>query len=182
MGIDERHSGQVLGTKRAKERGVSGVSKGIKLANGRYRYDSLKESDIQRTILDYLKAKRIMHHRQNVGCQKIGSRFIRFGLSGLPDIAAVIKVKNVGVACGFEVKSLHGDQSRTQREYQVSIESQGGFYFLVRGIEEVEKAIAEVHVKTLQRMREAVQDHTPQNKQVLQSVVHGKIIRRENVR
>ena len=60
-----------------------------------------RERDIQRQILDWLRLKRIFHYRQNVGAQKIGTRYVRYGVPGLPDIVVV----KDGVYIGLEVKT-----------------------------------------------------------------------------
>jgi hypothetical protein len=56
-----------------------------------------KESDIQRTILEWLAAKRIFHYRQNAGAVKTENRFFHFGTPGAPDIVAVVAGKYVGI-------------------------------------------------------------------------------------
>ena len=51
----------------------------------------MKESDVQRQILDYLTLKRIFHYRHNSGAFKdSNNQFYRFGALGSPDIICVI--------------------------------------------------------------------------------------------
>ncbi len=96
-----------------------------------------KESDIQRTILDWLAAKRIFHYRQNSGAVKTEDRFFRFGTVGAPDIVAVI----AGQYIGIEVKAPRGSQSPGQREFEGRLRMAGGTYVLARSLEDVEKAL-----------------------------------------
>ncbi|HSY52436.1 MAG TPA: hypothetical protein VLC46_26785 [Thermoanaerobaculia bacterium] len=96
-----------------------------------------KESEIQRLILDWLDAKRIFHYRQNSGAFKEGTRFVRFGAVGAPDIVAVVK----GTYVGIEVKAPRGHQTSSQRDFEAMLRMAGGVYVLARSLEEVEQAI-----------------------------------------
>lgn len=97
-----------------------------------------KEADIQRTILDWLAAKRIFHYRQNTGAVKTEDRFFRFGTPGAPDIVAVIGGRYVGI----EVKRRGGMQTPGQREFEGRLNTAGGLYVLARSLEDVEAALA----------------------------------------
>lgn len=98
-----------------------------------------KESDIQRTILDWLAAKRIFHYRQNTGAFKDArGGFYRFGTLGAPDIVAVIG----GTYIGIEVKAPRGAQSHDQREFEGRLRMAGGVYVLARSVEDVEQTLA----------------------------------------
>ena len=67
----------------------------------------MKESDIQRQILDYLSLRRIFHYRNNSSAFDNGhGRFYRFGAKGSPDSICVIG----GLYVGIEVKALRGRQ------------------------------------------------------------------------
>lgn len=92
-----------------------------------------RESDLQRTILEYLEHRHILHYRQNSGVMKAGRRYIRFGYPGAPDIIAVIGGKYVGI----EVKDGDEQQSEKQVEFQRKLEKAGGFYILARKLEDV---------------------------------------------
>ena len=79
----------------------------------------LREHEIQRQILDWLKLKHIMHWRSNTGAMAgshKGKRwYVKFGPKGGPDIFAVIK----GQIFGIEVKAHDGFQSQVQKEFEV---------------------------------------------------------------
>lgn len=102
----------------------------------------MRERDLQRTILDYLKLHRVFYYRQNTGVMrgsyKGKSRFVRFGAVGAPDIVAVIGGKYVGI----EVKARGGLQTDAQNIFQRRLEAAGGEYLLVRSFEEFEAAMA----------------------------------------
>jgi hypothetical protein len=55
----------------------------------------MKESDVQRQILDYLALKHLFHYRNNSGAMvseyRGKKRFMRFGATGSPDIVCVVK-------------------------------------------------------------------------------------------
>ena len=97
----------------------------------------MKESEIQRQILDYLALKRIFHYRNNSGAMvseyKGKKRFMRFGATGSPDIVCVIK----GQYVGLEVKTPKGKQSEHQKAFQKKLEAAGGRYLLVRSFDDV---------------------------------------------
>lgn len=76
----------------------------------------MKESDVQRQILDYLKLKGIFH----------------------PDIICVINGQYVGI----EVKAAKGKQSEHQKDFQQTLEAAGGKYILAYSLEDVLERIS----------------------------------------
>jgi VRR-NUC domain len=101
----------------------------------------IKEKDIQRTILDYLAAKRIFHRKiNNVGIfkQSTGS-YIPSQSVGMPDIIAVVNGRIIGI----EVKRPGGPQSPGQKQFQKELETAGGLYFLVHSVEELQHKLQE---------------------------------------
>ncbi len=104
----------------------------------------MRESNIQRSILDNLRWRGILAFR----CQpapipiRKGKTIIGFRRSdafnvGMPDIVCVIR----GQFIGIEVKSPEGRQRKEQRDWQTKIETAGGTYILARSWDEVAKAI-----------------------------------------
>ena len=99
----------------------------------------MKESEIQRTILDYLTLKRIFHYRNNSGAFVMpetathSRRFFRAGVVGAPDIVCVVKGQFVGI----EVKAPKGRQNDNQKEFQRQLEAAGGLYILAYSLEDV---------------------------------------------
>jgi hypothetical protein len=100
------------------------------------------ESDIVRSICDYLALRKHLFWRQNTApaVQKSaeGWRFRRmplYALKGVPDII-VIKPPH-GQFVGLEVKRQEGRLSPEQKEFEAACQAQGGQYHVVRSIEEV---------------------------------------------
>jgi hypothetical protein len=102
---------------------------------------TLKESDTQRTILDWLAVNRIFHYRSNSGAMSGEhngkKRFFRFGAVGSPDIIAVVCGKYVGI----EVKGTEGKQSEHQKKFEDGLKKCGGIYILARPLEDVIKGM-----------------------------------------
>jgi len=93
----------------------------------------LKESHIQRSVLDYLSLKNIFHYRQNTGAFKRDDHFYQFGTKGSPDVVCVINGQYVGIEC----KSSTGKQSDSQKDFQEQLEKAGGKYLIVRSLEDL---------------------------------------------
>ena len=94
----------------------------------------LKESDLQKQILDYLAWKRIFHYRNNSGAFVDSQKhFYRLGALGSPDIICVIGGQYVGI----EVKAPNGKPSDHQKEFQKQLEAAGGRYVLAYSLEDV---------------------------------------------
>jgi hypothetical protein len=94
----------------------------------------MRESDVQRAILDYLSLKRVFHYRNNSGAfKRDDGHFYRFGALGSPDIVCVIDGNYVGI----EVKAPKGKQSDHQKEFQRKLEAAGGRYILAYSLDDV---------------------------------------------
>lgn len=97
----------------------------------------IKETDLQRSIIEYLTTKRIFWYRNNTGAVRMGEggsgRFLRFGSIGSPDIVAV----HEGLYIGIEVKGSDGKQSYEQKGFQEKLEIAGGIYILAYSMEDV---------------------------------------------
>ncbi len=97
----------------------------------------MKEADLQRTILDYLRLHRVFYWRNNSGAAKVGDRFIRFGCTGSPDIFVMDGKRIIGI----EIKGSKGKQSPAQVEFERSFRFAGGTYILARRLEDVQAEI-----------------------------------------
>ena len=97
----------------------------------------MSEHEVQTTIIDWLKMKRIFFWRANNGAMSIAhkgkSRFIRFGKKGSPDIFVIVG----GKIFGIEVKAANGYQSQVQREFETEFTRAGGEYILAYSLEDV---------------------------------------------
>ena len=119
------------------------------------------EGALQKTILDWLAAKRILAYRMNTGAVKLDDRFMRFGVPGMADILAFpMQMPVSGMVCEFgkspifkrafvhdrfvvwiEVKTAIGRQSPLQKSFQTQVEAAGHRYILARSLDAVIEAI-----------------------------------------
>lgn len=109
----------------------------------------MKESEIQRQILDYLAARHILAFRQNTGAMSgthAGKKwFLRFGAPGMADILAFPRrlIRNGKEVAGYsaplwiEVKTAKGKQSELQNSFQYLVQRQGHEYVIARSLDDV---------------------------------------------
>lgn len=104
------------------------------------------EHEVQSEIIRWLAEKKIFHYRNNSGAalaeytNKAGvtsKRYMQFGISGAPDIVAIVK----GIYVGIEVKRETTKQTEAQAVFERRVTRAGGIYILARKLEEVEKII-----------------------------------------
>lgn len=98
------------------------------------------EKDIQDSICSYLSLKHYFFWRQNTNpiynpASGGYRRMPPYSKTGVPDI---ILVKE-GFFYGLEVKKATTKQSPNQKEFEDGCKKAGGKYFVVRGIEDLEK-------------------------------------------
>ena len=118
------------------------------------------EKHIQRAILEWGQYKRILMHRINV----IGTPLHKDGLTvyrpsrnkGMADIHATVLVGKIPVSVWLEVKTKRGKLSPNQLLCKDSVEAFGGFYYVVRSIEDVESALAEVRQQIIRKIKNFV--------------------------
>jgi predicted transcriptional regulator len=100
------------------------------------------EKDIQAQCIQYLNTLSMQmplyFFRSNTGSFNIASadgnnRFMKTGKKGCPDIILLIDKKYIGI----EVKTKTGKQSEAQEQASLEIEKAGGYYVLVRSIQEL---------------------------------------------
>ena len=71
----------------------------------------------------------------NVGVARTKDRSIKFGLSGMADIAGI--KAPLGRAVEIELKTKTGRQSQSQKDWQAAVERAGGIYILARSRENI---------------------------------------------
>ena len=117
----------------------------------------MKESDVQRAILDWLAAKRIFALRMQVGAMvseyQGKKRFMRFGVPGCADILAFQNEPRYDVDNDEEVpditptwiecKAPKGRQSDLQKSFQAQVEAEGHQYILAYSLDDVIAALSE---------------------------------------
>ena len=118
------------------------------------------EAQIQKAILQWGGYKKILMHRINVigtPLHKAGKTIYRPSSNkGMADIHATVPVGDIPVSVWLEVKTKKGRISENQKAFNEVIKSYGGFYYVVRSIEDVELVLAEVKQKTLQNIKHYV--------------------------
>ena len=118
------------------------------------------EAQIQKAILQWGAYKRILMHRINV----IGTPLHKDGLTvyrpstnrGMADIHATVLVEGIPVSVWLEVKTKKGRISDNQKAFQESIEAAGGFYYVVRSIDDVDLAIQQTRLDVFTKMSTAI--------------------------
>ena len=106
----------------------------------------MKESLLQRSILEYLAVKRVLAFRMNTGALTMGTRFIRFGVPGMADILAfphivsMAEVLHTSPVLWIECKT-GTKQSQLQKSFQQQVELYGHRYIVARSIEDVEAVL-----------------------------------------
>lgn len=94
---------------------------------------SVPESDVVRSVLDYIQRRGGYAWRQNVGGSTYRSKsgqeyFVRFAEKGASDVVAICG----GVVLWIECKTEIGKQRDEQRAWQANIEAVGGRYLIAR--------------------------------------------------
>lgn len=117
----------------------------------------MKESEIQRAILDYLAAKGILAFRMNTGAMAAEyngkKRFMRFGVPGMADILAFTTLHTgerdmygkgeitYSEPLWIEVKTPTGKQSEYQKSFRAQVQAHGHRYIIARCVEDVEEVV-----------------------------------------
>ena len=119
------------------------------------------EAQIQKAILQWGTYKKILMHRINViGTpvhKKDGSTGYRPSTNaGMADIHATIIIEDIPVSVWLEVKTKTGKQSPRQRQFQEAVEAAGGYYIVVRGIDDVDYALQQVRLDVWSSIAEAI--------------------------
>lgn len=103
---------------------------------------AVKESEIQKACLDYLRYKRIFCFKaSSTGIYDPTRGIFRKGTSpGCPDIIAIIRGQFVGI----EVKTPKGKLSDVQKSFHENIIESGGIVMVVHSVEELESDLQEL--------------------------------------
>ena len=97
----------------------------------------MKESEIQRTILDYLRANDYLHWRNYVGPILTGNgRRTKNMMKGMPDILGVLTEPEHRLFC-IEVKSATGKLSTHQRAWRTDLVKAGAIHIVAYSLDDV---------------------------------------------
>ena len=118
------------------------------------------EAQIQKAIMQWGQYKKVLMHRINV----IGTPLHKDGLTvyrpstnkGMADIHATVLVEGIPVSVWLEVKTKKGKLSANQKAFQESIEAAGGFYYVVRSIDDVDLVIQQTRLDVFTKMSTAI--------------------------
>ena len=118
------------------------------------------EAQIQKAIMQWGQYKKVLMHRINV----IGTPLHKDGLTvyrpstnkGMADIHATVLVEGIPVSVWLEVKTKRGKLSANQKAFQESVEAAGGFYYVVRSIDDVDLAIQQTRLDVFTKMSTAI--------------------------
>lgn len=101
----------------------------------------MKEQELIKTISEYLAIKKKFFWRQNSGAvvleNKGKKRFVRYGVTGAPDIF----VLHEGTLFGLEAKVGKNKQQQSQKDFETGFTKAGGIYKVVRSLDEVMETI-----------------------------------------
>jgi len=115
------------------------------------------EAQIQKAILQWGGYKRILMHRINVigtPLHKAGKTIYRPSTNkGMADIHATVLVGDIPVSVWLEVKTAKGRVSENQKIFSDTVTAAGGFYYVVRSIDDVETALRDVTQRTIQNIK-----------------------------
>ena len=118
------------------------------------------EAQIQKSIMLFGAYRRILMHRINVigtPLHKAGKTIYRPSTNkGMADIHATVMVGKIPVSVWLEVKTKKGRISDNQKAFNEVVAAAGGYYYVVRSIDDVQLVIAEVRQKTMQNIKDFV--------------------------
>jgi hypothetical protein len=99
----------------------------------KYAVNKTPEADVLRAVDEVLFACGIFHWRMSVGAVKIGKRFVRFGVPGLPDFIGVCPG---GRFLGVECKAPKtGRLTQLQARFLDKVNELGGVGIVVDGVD-----------------------------------------------
>jgi hypothetical protein len=102
---------------------------------------TVKESDIQKTVCEYLERKGYFFWRQNTTPvydpkRKVFRAMPKYALKGVADIVCFDKTKT-GIAIFLEIKKPKTYQSKEQKEFEVKCKDFGAEYYVIRRLEDL---------------------------------------------
>ena len=71
----------------------------------------------------------------------------------MADIHATVLVGDIPVSVWLEVKTAKGRISENQKLFSDTVNATGGFYYVVRSIDDVETALRDVTQRTIQNIK-----------------------------
>lgn len=98
--------------------------------------ENKSEADVLADCLSWLKKHRVFHNRHDCGAGDFGYGYATYGIKNSGDIHGILKDGR-----HFEIETKRGSggtQSKGQQKRMRDVRDNGGLYFVVHGIEELE--------------------------------------------
>lgn len=106
----------------------------------------MKEAQVQKAVLDWLRIQGYFAVRlNNIPTPTASGGFRPVAMRGLPDAHVDVVVDGLPISVWVEFKNEKGRLSPHQKSVKEAIGLYGGFYFVVRSIDEMEQAIKTVN-------------------------------------
>lgn len=106
----------------------------------------MKEAQVQKAVLDWLRIQGYFAVRlNNIPTPTASGGFRPVAMKGLPDAHVDVVVDGLPISVWVEFKNEKGRLSPHQKSVMEAIGLYGGFYFVVRSIDEMEQAIQTVN-------------------------------------
>tara|TARA_B100000902_G_scaffold400033_1_gene474828 strand:- start:11992 stop:12435 length:444 start_codon:yes stop_codon:yes gene_type:complete len=113
----------------------------------------IKESQIQKAVMKYLEAKGISAIRlNNIPVPLKSGGFRPVAKRGLADCHVDLVIQGVPVSLWIEFKTEKGKLSPYQEEFRDSVHHYGGFYEVIRSIDDMEVAITKINDEVCDRI------------------------------
>ena len=92
-----------------------------------------------KACVQYLTLKGVVCWPQNVGCMKVGNRFVRFAPKGTPDVLGYLPPHGRGLA--VECKTGTGKANKDQAAWHERARAAGVLVLVVRDVRDLEQAL-----------------------------------------
>ena len=103
------------------------------------------EKDVLKTVVQYLELKNVPVTRlNNIGIPTESGGMRPVQIKGIPDLVVQFNVNDLPILVWIECKSTTGKQSLYQQIFEKNVNNFGGFYFIVRGVEDLEISLNSV--------------------------------------
>lgn len=105
------------------------------------------ESQIQKSVLQFLKNRKdvLAIRLNNLPVPLKSGGFRPVAVRGIPDCHVDFLVNKVPVSVWVEFKAPKGKLSEYQKQFKSTIEDMGGFYEVIRSIDEMEDALTRIN-------------------------------------
>ena len=94
-----------------------------------------KANELRRKVIKYINVHRGIAWSNQVGHFKVGGRYIRQGIAGLPDVIALLPN---GETIYIEIKIGKDKLSNSQEHFKKYCDSIGAKYYIVKTTEDIE--------------------------------------------